>query len=437
MEVLKSAADHEVSMTLPLMCDDQKQEQYGYGSGGKHESYYNHRPKTSNTSFVKTVFNGAGLLSIPYALSSGGWLSLILLLVIALAAFYSGLLIKRCMDLDSSNIKTYPDIGHCAFGRKGRTLVSIFMYIEQYLVPTGFLILGGDNLNNLFPGIKLEIMSGLITINGVQLSILIVALVILPTVWFDNLSILSYVSASGVIASGIIFGSIMWAGAFDGIGFHIEEGVVFNWKGIPTAVSLYAFCYSAHPVFPTLYTSMKNKNQFSNVLVLCFIICTSTYALMAVVGYLMFGSKVQSQITLNLPTMKLSSKVATYTTLITPIAKYAINIRPIVDEVQSCLPNNLNTKFSGMIVGTIILISNVVIALTIPFFASLMALVGAFVSVTGSITLPCLCYLKISGTYKRFGWELVILVAIMVMGFVVAISGSYTSLLDIIGNLQL
>lgn len=216
---------------------------------------------------------GVGILSVSYALSSGGWLSLTLLFVIALITFYSGLLIKRCMDFDSINITTYPDIGHRAFGKKGRTVVSILMYTELYLVATGFLILEGDNLNNLFPDFKLELISGLI-IGGKQCFVLMVALIILPSVWFDNLSLLSYVSATGVIASIIILGSIIWVGAFDGVGFHIEEGVVLNWKGIPITISLYAFCYCAHPVFPTLYTSMKNKNQYSNVsdVVLLFII---------------------------------------------------------------------------------------------------------------------------------------------------------------------
>ncbi|KAH0983546.1 hypothetical protein GBA52_010723 [Prunus armeniaca] len=64
-----------------------------------------------------------GYCLVPYALSSGGWLSLIPLFVIAAAAFYSGLLIQRCMDEDST-IRTYPDIGEHAFGKKGRIPVT-------------------------------------------------------------------------------------------------------------------------------------------------------------------------------------------------------------------------------------------------------------------------------------------------------------------------
>lgn len=206
-------------------------------------------------------FSGVGILSTPYALSSGGWLSLALLLIIASVAFYASLLIQRCMDEDPS-IRSYPDIGERAFGRKGRMLVSTFMHLELYLVATGFLILEGDNLHNILPeGFELN---G-IRIRGQQSFIIIVALVILPTMWLKNLRFLSYISTTGVLASVVILGSILWTGAFDGTGFR-EKGEFLNLSGIPSAVSLFAFCYCAHPVFPTLYTSMKDKKKFSKVI---------------------------------------------------------------------------------------------------------------------------------------------------------------------------
>jgi len=61
---------------------------------------------------------------------------------------------------------------------------------------------------------------------------------------------------------------------------------------------------------------MTNKHQFSNVLLVCFIIITVGYASMAIIGYLMFGDEVESQVTLNLPLDKVSSKLAIYTTLV-------------------------------------------------------------------------------------------------------------------------
>ncbi|KAL8160945.1 hypothetical protein V2J09_012434 [Rumex salicifolius] len=386
----------------------------------------------ADSSFFKTCFNGlnalsgVGILSIPYALSSGGWLSLGFLFLIASISFYAGLLIKRCMEIDP-NIRTYPDIGEHAFGQFGRTLASTFMCMELYLVVTGFLILEGDNLHKLFPQFSININQ--ITIGGKEGFIIILALIILPSVWLDSMSILSYVSASGVLASSIILGSIMWSGAFDGIGFH-ERGEVINLKGIPIATSLYAFCYCAHPVFPTLYTSMRKKHHFSQVLFICFFWSTITYASMAIIGYLMFGSNVQSQITLNLSTLKLSSKVAIYTTLVNPMSKFALMISPVVSAIESCFPRMRKKRTFRLLIRTTLVLSNVVVALTVPFFAYLMSLVGAFLSITASITLPCLCYLKIdSGCGKS---ERVVIVGVVFFSVVIVVFGTYSSLAEII-----
>ncbi|KAF8399479.1 hypothetical protein HHK36_015345 [Tetracentron sinense] len=439
---MESEARDGLSFTTPLVLHDEKYNLCERKTEEVEANHY-HSSKTGTTTFLKTCFNGlnalsvlfgstgVGILSVPYALSEGGWLSLTLLLVFALGAFYTGLLMQRCMDVDS-RIRTYPDIGERAFGNKGRMVVSIFMYLELYLVATGFLIIEGDNLHNLFPNTGFDVAGQ--RINGRQSFVLVVALIILPSVWLNNLSILSYISATGVIASIIIVGSILWIGAVDGVGFH-GKGRLLNLTGVPTSVSLYAFCYCAHPVFPTLYTSMRNKKQFSKVLVFCFVICTISYALMAVLGYLMYGSNVQSQVTLNLPIEKLSSKVAIFTTLVNPITKYALMVTPIVTAIESSLSGYCNKRSISLLIRTMLLISTVIVALVVPFFGYLMSLVGAFLSVTASILLPCLCYLKISGTYERRSYELVIIIGIMLMGISVVIIGTYTSVVQIIRHL--
>ncbi|CAM8903514.1 unnamed protein product [Rhodiola kirilowii] len=390
--------------------------------------------RKGGTSFFKTCFNGlnalsgVGIMSIPYALACGGWLSLILFFVIALSTFYTGLLIRKCMDIDP-NIRSYPDIGDRAFGSNGRMLVVVVMCLELYLVATGFLILEGDNLHNLFPNMELQIAD--FAIGGRQCFVIIVALIILPTVCLDNLSALSYISASGVLASAVILCSITWTGAFEGVGFH-QKGTLINWSGIPTALSLYTFCYCSHPVFPTLYTSMKKKHQFSNVLLLCFLLCTFCYASMAIFGYMMFGPNVQSQITLDLPVNKLSSKVAIYTALVTPVSKYALMVTPIVAVLENCFPSYQKSQSFNLLIRTVLVVSTVIVALAVPFFGSLMSLVGALLSVTASVLLPCLCYLKISGTYRRFGCELLIISGIIVLGVLVGVFGTYTSVLEIV-----
>ncbi|XP_021803416.1 amino acid transporter AVT1I-like, partial [Prunus avium] len=156
---------------------------------------------------------------------------------------------------------------------------------------------------------------------------------------------------------------------------------------------------------------------------------------MAVFGYLMFGSTVQSQITLNLPTQNISSKVAIFTTLVNPISKYALMVTPIVNAAKKKFPSHYNKRFIGLLVSTTLVFSTVIVALAIPFFGYLMSLVGAFLSVTGSIVFPCFCYLKLSGTYRRFGCEVLIIGCILLLSAAVIVFGTYTALVEIIGSL--
>lgn len=400
-------------------------------------------------SFVRTCFNGlnglsgVGLLSIPYALSEGGWLSLALLLVVAAVCCYTGLLLQRCMDA-SPAVRGYPDIGALAFGRGGRLAASAFLYAELYLVAIGFLILEGDNLDKLFPGTSISLGgdggAALVVVSGKQLFVVLVALVILPTTWLRSLGVLAYVSASGVLASAVVVVCVLWTAVADGVGFR-ARGRMLNVSGLPTALGLYTFCYCGHAIFPTLCNSMKEKKRFSRVLVICFVACTLNYGSMAILGYLMYGDDVKSQVTLNLPEGKISSKLAIYTTLINPFSKYALMVTPLATAVEERLlaagsdSGRRGSKRSvKVLVRTLLVVSTVVVALAVPFFGHLMALVGSLLSVMAAMLLPCIFYLKIFGVARCSRAEVALIANIIVLGSVVAAAGTYASVKKIVLN---
>lgn len=70
------------------------------------------------------VLCGVGILTTPYALKEGGWLSLCLFFVLAVMSFYTGILLRRCLD-SQPGLVTYPDIGQAAFGITGRVIISV------------------------------------------------------------------------------------------------------------------------------------------------------------------------------------------------------------------------------------------------------------------------------------------------------------------------
>ncbi|XVF70072.1 hypothetical protein PTKIN_Ptkin11bG0132000 [Pterospermum kingtungense] len=279
-----------------------------------------------------------GIVSIPYAFSKGGWSSLILLLLVAAICWYTGLLLQRCMEINPL-IRTYPDIGATAFGQRGRAILSLFLYLELYLVATEFLILEGDNIYKIFPVKEFNVAGQ--KIKGKQVFVLVASLVVLPTTWLNNLGVLAYVSAGGVLVSFLLIFCIYWTGVVDGVGFH-ERGELLKWKGLSTTISMIAFSYAGHACFPTLYTSMEDRRRFPKVLLICFITATVNYGSMAILGYMMYGEHLKPQVTLNLPLKMVSARIAIYTTIITPLMKYALIMTPIATAIEerALLQNN-------------------------------------------------------------------------------------------------
>ncbi|XP_018847933.2 amino acid transporter AVT1I-like [Juglans regia] len=246
-----------------------------------------------------------------------------------------------------------------------------------------------------------------------------------------DLSILSYVSAMGVFTCIVIVGSIFCVGALGGVGFQ-AKGTLLNVDGIPTAVSLYIVCFGGHPAVPSIYITMRERYHFSKVLLSSYSITMLTYMLTAVVGYLMYGDNVESQITLNLPSGEVGAKVAIYFTLLIPITKYTLVITPVATALERELSANYrNWRPLRMLIRIGLLTSTAIVAHVFPYFENLMAIIGSIFVVAASFVLPCLCYLKIVVSLNGWSNKLMGVVAIIVFGSVAGILGTYSAFVDL------
>jgi len=395
-------------------------------------------PISQECSFGQSLVNGmnvlcgVGILSTPYAIREGGWLGLGVLLVFSVLSCYTGVLLKRCLESEPG-LETYPDIGQAAFGTKGRILISIILYLELYACCVEYIILDSDNLTSLFPNASFDYIG--IRLPAKQLFAILTAIVVLPTVCLKDLSILSYISAGGVIASVLVFLCLFWVGTVDQVGFH-HSGSLLSLANLPVAIGLYGYCYSGHAVFPNIYTSMKKRTQFTAVLIASFTICTIMYAVTALMGYTMFGDETNSQFTLNMPKRFVASKLAVWTTVVNPLTKYALTITPVALSMEELIPTTrLKSHWISFIIRTGLVISTLIVALSIPFFGFVMALIGSLLTMLVALILPCACFMCIAGK-KITKLELILCIFIIVVGVVSAVIGTYSAVSGIVNSLH-
>ncbi|KAL9255700.1 Amino acid transporter AVT1A-like protein [Drosera capensis] len=303
--------------------------------------------KPYGCSLPQTVFNGVnafvgiGLLSVPSTVQEGGWASIGLLVAFAIVCYYTGTLLRKCLE-SNKDIMIYPDIGQAAFGGYGRLflsvgalsilqalkssrmseLVKIIFYIELYFSLVEFIILEADNLAKIFPSIYLHV--GGLYLSAKHLLGILAAVFVLPSCYLKDLSVISFLSAAGLVGAILTVISLVLVGVLDNIGFD-QTGPLVKLGGFPYALGVFGFCYAGHSVLPNIYHSMSDKKDFNKALIICFILATSIYAAVAVVGFLMFGEDTESQITLNLPSKSVASQVAFWITVLSPMMKYPLD----------------------------------------------------------------------------------------------------------------
>ncbi|KAJ8759096.1 hypothetical protein K2173_004102 [Erythroxylum novogranatense] len=386
-------------------------------------------PMSRQSSVKQAVLNGmnvlcgVGILSTPYAVKEGGWLGLFILLLFGVLSFYTGMLLRCCLDTEPG-LETFPDIGQAAFGSAGRIVISIILYVELYASCVEYIILESDNLSTIFPNAHINI--GGLELDSHHLFALLTTLAVIPTVWLRDLSVLSYISAGGVISTMVVVLSLFWVGLVDQVGVH-SQGTLLNLGTLPVAIGLYGFCYSGHAVFPNIYSSMAQPSKFPAVLLTCFGICTLMYAGVAFMGYNMFGESIQSQYTLNLPQNLVASKIA---------VTYAITISPVAMSLEELLPSNhAKSHLYAICIRTVLVISTLVVSLAVPFFGLVLSLIGSLLTMLVTLILPCACFLSILRR-KVTPFQVAFCIAIIAVGAVSSAVGTYSAVSRILQQLS-
>ena len=395
------------------------------------------------------ILLGVGLLSVPYALKQGGWAGLGVLGLLGVVTNYTGKALIRVqargslMDANAKGgrrpLTSYEDIGEAAFGAGGRAFITTVLYTELLGTCALFFILEGDHLSLLFDGTKYLTHSS-------QWWQCASASVMIPTLWLADLSSLSYVGALGAVASVSLVGVVAFQlVAVDGFPFDAmppgsETTALAHVSTLPVSFGLLAFVFAGHAVFPAIYASMAEPEEYEPMLDRTYVIVGVMCAVIGTAGYAMYGDAVKDEVTLNLPAGA-ASTAALGLIAVNPFSKFALTMDPVARGLERILTekdgdledNASRSLLKARALRTALGLGALATAAKVPFFAVVMSLIGSFLTLTVSVIFPAACHLKVfedelTARERRTDW------AVMILGGFCVVAGSASAVADLLAK---
>ncbi|KAI8916608.1 transmembrane amino acid transporter protein-domain-containing protein [Powellomyces hirtus] len=244
---------------------------------------------------VLKAFVGTGVLFLPKAFANGGMgFSLVTLVII-------GSLTLHCMLLlVETNRKlggSFGDIGEHLYGQRMRQVVLASIAISQAGFCCAYYIFVAQNLRDF-----LMIITDCKWIWPDWAFIVIQLVVYVPLSWVRKIK---HFSVTALIADVFIMVGLAYILYFDvsTVASHgpAADFVWFNNKSFPLFVGTAMFAFEGICLILPIGESMKHPEQFGKVLCLCTVLIGAIFFSVGAMGYLTFGSKVETVVFLNLP----------------------------------------------------------------------------------------------------------------------------------------
>ncbi|MCD7446154.1 Lysine histidine transporter 2 [Datura stramonium] len=337
-----------------------------------------------------TAMVGAGVLSLPYAMSQMGWYwggtVLIISWVVTLYTLWQ--MVEMHEMVPGKRFDRYHELGQEAFGEK----LGLYIVVPQQLtVEVGvnilYMVTGGKSLKKIYdtacPDCKPLKTTYFIMIFGS------VHFFLSHCPNFNSISFVSFLAA----VTSLSYSTIGWgASVHKGISPNVDYsarstttvGRVF---GAFHALGEVAFAYAGHNVVLEIQATMPStpenpckKPMWKGVIVAYFIVAIC-YFPVAFVGYATFGNSVEDNILISLSKPAWLIIMANAFVVIHVIGSYQIFAMGVFDMVESYLVKARKftpSKMLRLIVRTTYVAITLFLGMTFPFFGGLLGFFGGF-----------------------------------------------------------
>jgi len=397
-----------------------------HGSAGG-EIGLSSQPKTFANVFIAVV--GAGVLGLPYTFSHTGWAAgSLLLFAVAALTFYCMMLLVACrrrLADERPKIASFGDLGDAVFGAHGRFAVDVMLVLSQASFCIGYLIFISNTMAHLYP-IFAPSSSALLSPKALFIWAM------LPfQLGLNSIKTLTLLAPLSIFADVVDLGAMGVVLGQDASIWLANKPPVFAFAGpaeilYGLGVAVYAF-EGIGMVLP-LEAEAADKRRFGATLALSMAFIAVMYGLFGAMGYLAFGAATRDIITTNLGTGWLSVLVQ-LGLCINLFFTMPVMMNPVYEVAERLLCG----KRYAWWLRWILVVAVGLLAMLVPNFADFLSLVGSSVCIVLGFVLPAVFHLKVFG--GEIGWAaLVADVVVIVIGVALAVSGTWTSLVQIFSS---
>ncbi|XP_073124165.1 lysine histidine transporter 1-like isoform X1 [Henckelia pumila] len=339
-----------------------------------------------------TAMVGAGVLSLPYAMSQLGWGPGVAVMVISwiITLYTLWQMVEMHEMVPGKRFDRYHELGQHAFGEKlGLWIVVPQQLVVEIGVDIVYMVTGGRSLKKFHDLVACQDKCKQIKLTYF---IMIFASVHFVLSHLPNFNSISGVSLAAAVMS-LSYSTIAWGASVDK---GVTPDVQYGYRSTTTAGKVFgffgalgdvAFAYAGHNVVLEIQATIPSTPEKPSKIpmwrgvIVAYIVVALCYFPVAFIGFWMFGNTVDDNIliTLNKPIWLIA--MANMFVVIHVIGSYQIYAMPVFDMMETVLVKKLRFKptwYLRFFTRNVYVAFTMFVGMTFPFFGGLLGFFGGF-----------------------------------------------------------
>lgn len=394
------------------------------------------------TVFMTAVFMvgemaGSGVLALPAAVESCGWIGLVLIAVCGFICSYTGEVLSECWTIVQDRFPRmrgpvrypYPAIGMLTFGRVGRVLISFSIDFTMLGSAVVFVILAAQNMHSVVQ-----------ENSGHQIAfcywIIIVLVVMWPLTMPGTPKDFKYIGIGAMTATSTAIIILLVL-----MGLDVKNNPdIMHTKvsplGFASAFGTMLYAFGGHAMFPTFQTDMREPAKFGKSCRTAYLILVLMYLPVAGAGFFVYGDKVQANVLLTV-TPQIGLQVVQCLITLHLVCSFIICVNPICQEFEELLGIEHHFNYKRALLRTGVCVFVLGLAETVPHFGAVLSLVGGSSITLTAFICPPVFFFKLVTTEGPWDpihvplHKKVALGEIMVVGILAGVFSTYSAIRDL------